>query len=64
MEIKEFRGYVDGELKYTFPLYWVDEIIPCFGGTALVKYYDETKEENKESNTTITKIEVDYINIK
>lgn len=64
MEIREFRGYLDGILKYTFPLHWVDEIISCYNGVMIVRYYDETEEENKESNTKITEIEVDYINIK
>ena len=60
----EFRGYLDGKLKYTFPLCWVDEIIPCKSGIAIVKYYDQLKEENIETNSVITEIEVDYINIK
>jgi len=26
MELREFRGYLNGILSYTFPLHWVDSI--------------------------------------
>lgn len=64
MEIIKFRGYVNEDLKYVFPLHWIYEIIPQFCGSALVRYYDGTKGQNKENNTELTEIEVDYINIK
>ena len=25
--LREFRGFVDGILEYTFPLHWIDEIL-------------------------------------
>lgn len=59
----EFRGFVNGTLKYTFPFYWVDEIL-CRNNKILVRYYDEMLESNRLNNTEITEIEVDYINIK
>lgn len=62
--MKEFRGYLDGILRYTFPLNWVDEIISCYNGVMIVRYYNELEEENKECCTKITEIEVDYIDIK
>lgn len=60
----EFRGSLDGKIIATFPLCWVNEIIPCYGGTALVRYYDQLDEANRECNTKTTEIEVDYITIK
>lgn len=61
--LREFRGYVDGILKYTFPLHWIDEIL-YHNNKILVRYYDEMLECNKFNNTKITEIEVDYISIK
>lgn len=61
--LREFRGYVDGILKYTFPLHWIDEIL-CCNNKILVHYYDEMLESNRFNNTEITEIEVDYIDIK
>ena len=61
--LREFRGYVNGTLKYTFPFHWVDKIL-CRNNKILVRYYDEMLESNRFNNTEITEIEVDYINIK
>lgn len=61
--LREFRGYVDGILEYTFPLHWIDEIL-YHNNKILVRYYDEMLECNKFNNTKITEIEVDYISIK
>ena len=61
--LREFRGYVNGSLQYTFPLHWIDEIL-CCNNMILVRYYDETLKSNRLSNTEITEIKVDYINIK
>lgn len=61
--LREFRGYVNGTLEYTFPLHWIDEIL-CCNSKILVRYYDEMLESNRLDNTEITEIEVDYINIK
>lgn len=61
--LREFRGYVNGTLQYTFPLHWIDEIL-CCNNMILVRYYDETLKSNRLSNTEITEIKVDYINIK
>ena len=61
--LREFRGYVNGILQYTFPLHWIDEIL-CCNNMILVRYYDETLKSNRLSNTEITEIKVDYINIK
>ena len=61
--LREFRGYVNDTLEYTFPLHWIDEIL-CCNNKILVRYYDEMLESNRLNNTEITEIEVDYINIK
>ncbi len=61
--LREFRGYIDGTLKYTFPLHWIDKIL-CCNNKILVRYYDEMLESNRFNNTEITEIEVDYIDIK
>lgn len=61
--LREFRGYVNGTLEYTFPLHWIDEIL-CCNNKILIRYYNEMLESNRLDNTEITEIEVDYINIK
>ena len=41
MEIfREFRGYLNGNLLYTFPLHWVDNI-KVKGDVMFVSYFDE-----------------------
>lgn len=64
MELRELRGYLNDNLVCSFPLHWVDEIICCDDGTMIVNYYDELDEENRDYNSKVTTIELNYINIK
>ena len=57
MEIREFRGYRNGELMYTFPLHWVDSIDITEDGME-VNYFDESNCDK------LTSIVVDFINVK
>lgn len=57
MEFREFRGYVNDNLLYTFPLHWVD-YIKHTPNSIEVGYYDET------NNDELTIINLDFINIK
>ena len=61
--LREFRGYINDNLQYTFPLHWVDEIEWQNDGI-LVKYYDELDERNRIYNSVITEIKVTRISIK
>lgn len=52
--LREFRGYVSGELKYTFPLHWLDHVMVDANG----KY--DTENEKSVFKTIL----VDEISIK
>ena len=49
--LREFRGYVSGELKYTFPLHWLDHVMVDANGKMVVVFEDETQydAENEKS---------------
>ena len=55
VEMREFRGYLNGEIVATFPLYWVDSI-ELVGSVMQVNYYEDTDEEKF--------VLVDKINVK
>jgi uncharacterized protein (DUF934 family) len=57
-EFREFRGYFHGNLLYTFPLHWVDNI-KANGDVMIVSYYDEMQDKDP-----LVEIRVDEINIK
>lgn len=61
--LREFRGYLNGVLKYTFPFHWVDNI-QCQGDIMRVTYEDELKYNPETSEIVLKTIEVDSINIK
>lgn len=61
--LREFRGYLNGNLLYTFPLHWVDNI-ETNGKHMIVSYYDEMKYNPETGEEPLIKIIVDYINIK
>jgi len=63
MELREFRGYVNGKLEYTFPWHWVEDIRPC-GKGMLVTYDDETQYDTETEEIAFTEIYVDYIDVK
>ena len=63
VELREFRGYVNGKLEYTFPLHWVDSIEPS-GNGMLVTYDDETKYDTETGDIVFTEIYVDYSDVK
>ena len=55
---REFRGYLNGRLLYTFPLHWVDNI-KVKEGVMIVSYYDEMQDKDP-----LVEIRVDEIDIK
>ena len=55
---REFRGYLNGRLLYTFPLHWVDNI-KVKDGVMIVSYYDEMQDKDP-----LVEIRVDEIDIK
>lgn len=62
-EFREFRGYLNGTLLYTFPLHWVDSI-KVKGGLMIVSYYDEMQYNAETEEVPLVEIRVDDINIK
>lgn len=61
-EFREFRGYRNGILLYTFPLHWVDNI-KVNGDVMIVAYYDEMR-YNPAKGHPLVEIRVDKIDIK
>ena len=57
-EFREFRGYRNGRLLYTFPLHWVDNI-KVKDGVMIVSYFDEMQDKDP-----LVEIRVDEIDIK
>ena len=62
-ELREFRGYVNGKLKYTFPWHWVDSIKPNKNGM-LVWYEDEMQYDTENDEPKFVEIYVDFIDVK
>ena len=62
--LREFRGYVSGELKYTFPLHWVDCITVDANGKMVVVFEDETQYDTENGELAFETILVDEISIK
>ena len=62
-ELREFRGYLNGRLLYTFPLHWVDNI-KIKDGAMIVYYYDEMQYNAETEEVPLVEIRVDDINIK
>ncbi len=61
--LREFRGYLNGNLLYTFPLHWIDNI-EVNGNRMIVSYYNEMQYNPETGEEPLVKIIVDYINIK
>lgn len=61
-EFREFRGYLNGILLYTFPLHWVDNI-KVKDGVMIVSYFDEMQ-YNAKTGDPLVEIRVDEINVK
>jgi len=61
--LREFRGYLNGKLLYTFPLHWIDNIKvkDCI---MIVSYYDEIQYNAETGEEPLVEIQVDDINIK
>lgn len=59
-ELREFRGYLNGALNYTFPLHWIDRIEVISNNKMKVIYYDDIDEYCENPIEII----VDYIDIK
>lgn len=57
-EFREFRGYLNGRLLYTFPLHWVDNI-KVKDGVMIVSYFDEMQYSNP-----LVEIRLDEIDVK
>lgn len=62
-ELREFRGYLNGKLLYTFPLHWVDNI-KVNGSVMIVSYYDEMQYNTETGEEPLMEIQVDEINVK
>ena len=62
-EFREFRGYLNGKLLYTFPLHWVDNI-KVKNGVMVVSYFDEMQYNTETGLDPLVEIRVDEINIK
>jgi len=61
--LREFRGYLNGRLLYTFPLQWVDNI-KSKDGVITVYYYDEMQYNTETGGAPLVEIKVDEIDIK
>lgn len=61
--LREFRGYLNGILLYTFPLHWIDNI-KVKDGIMIVSYYDEMQYNTETGEEPLVEIQVDDINIK
>lgn len=61
--LREFRGYLNGRLLYTFPLHWVDNIT-AKDNVIFVSYFDEMQYNTETGETPLVKIRVDEIDIK
>lgn len=62
--LREFRGYLDGELRHTFPLHWVDKMYPSGNGKICVEYLDEMNYNTETEECPVKIIVVDKIDIK
>ena len=62
--LREFRGYVGGELKYTFPLHWMDHVMVDANGKMVVRFEDETQYDTENEDSVFETILVDEISIK
>ena len=62
--LREFRGYVSGELKYTFPLHWLDHVAVDANGKMVVVFEDETQYDIENEKSVFKTILVDEISIK
>ena len=61
--LREFRGYLNGKLLYTFPLHWVDNI-KVKDGVMIVSYYDEMQYNTETEEEPLVEIQVDKIDVK
>lgn len=62
-ELREFRGYRRGNLLYTFPLHWVDNI-KVKDGVMIVSYFDEMQYNAETGEQPLVEIQVDEIDVK
>lgn len=62
-ELREFRGYRNGILLYTFPLHWVNNI-KVKNGVMIVSYFDEMQYNTETGEEPLVEIRVDKIDIK
>lgn len=62
-EFREFRGYLNGNLLYTFPLHWIDNI-KIKDGVMIVCYFDEMQYNTETGEEPLIEIQVDKIDIK
>lgn len=61
--LREFRGYFNGRLLYTFPLHWVNNI-KFKDGMLVVSYFDEMQYNTETGEEPMVEIWVDEINVK
>lgn len=61
--LREFRGYLDGKLLYTFPLHWIDSI-KIRRGVMVVSYFDEMQYNTETGEEPLVEICVDEISVK
>lgn len=61
--LREFRGYMNGMLIYTFPLHWVDNI-KIKDGVMIVSYFDEMQYNAETGEEPLVEIQVDEIDVK
>lgn len=62
-DLREFRGYLNGRLLYTFPLHWVDNIT-AKDSVIFVSYFNEMQYNTETGEAPLVKIRVDKIDIK
>lgn len=61
--LREFRGYLNGKLLYTFPLHWVNNI-KIKNNVMIVSYFDEMQYNTETGEEPLAEIQVDKIDIK
>lgn len=61
--LREFRGYLNETLLYTFPLHWIDSI-KIKDNVMIVSYYDEMQYNTETGKDLLIEIQVDEIDVK
>lgn len=61
--LREFRGYLNGKLLYTFPFHWVNNIT-IKNNVMIVSYFDEMRYNTETGEEPIIEIQVDKIDVK